>query len=239
MNWKTKMPRWLCAATMAFVLMFSVGMLNTLAYAEDDSSTEQSQASAPLALVSPDLEATADAPPPSKFDLRDVNGRNYVTPVKFQNPFGTCWGFAAIAAAETSIIGSHFADDPQAYTKVDFSEKQLAYFAHSHIDDPDSSQNGEGIYSIKYEVVDNELKPTKPLNSYDYYTGGTPFLATHTFAAGSGPTQESKDDALVYKGKNGEIISLSDGTPYCYSPEDDWTLGEDYRFMQDYVLKES
>ena len=145
MNWKTKMPRWLCAATMAFVLMFSVGMLNTHAYAEDDSSAEQSQASAPLALVSPDLEATADEPAPSKFDLRDVNGRNYVTPVKFQNPFGTCWGFAAIAAAEISILGNNLKYDEDAWKTLDLSEKQLAYFTNVPLNDPDNPQNGEGI----------------------------------------------------------------------------------------------
>lgn len=34
---------------------------------------------------------------------------NYVTPVKLQNPFGTCWGFGAIAAAEISLLGSGLA----------------------------------------------------------------------------------------------------------------------------------
>ena len=62
-----------------------------------------------------DYETDAEAAPvmkaaesqyPSKFDLRNVDGKNYVTPVKLQNPFGTCWGFAAICAAEISILGS-------------------------------------------------------------------------------------------------------------------------------------
>lgn len=38
---------------------------------------------------------------PAKYDLRD---EGVVTPVKFQNPWGTCWGFSAIAASETSIL---------------------------------------------------------------------------------------------------------------------------------------
>ena len=33
---------------------------------------------------------------PSSYDLRD---KGVVTPVKRQNPWGTCWGFAAIAAS--------------------------------------------------------------------------------------------------------------------------------------------
>ena len=49
---------------------------------------------------------------PDFFDLRNVDtdgdgkaDKSFVTPVKVQNPFGACWGFAAIAAAESSILG--------------------------------------------------------------------------------------------------------------------------------------
>ena len=40
---------------------------------------------------------------PEKFDLRE---RGTVTPIKSQNPWGTCWSFATIAASETSILNS-------------------------------------------------------------------------------------------------------------------------------------
>ena len=81
---------------------------------------------------------------PDKFDLRNVDGTSYVTPIKFQNPFGNCWGFAAIAAAETSILGDqelrgdYVADIRKAGTglQLDLSEKQLTYFARTPINDP-------------------------------------------------------------------------------------------------------
>ena len=58
---------------------------------------------------------------PSKFDLRDLG---VVTPVKQQNPWGSCWAFAATAAVESSILtkmGSTYAA-----TGFDLSERHLS-----------------------------------------------------------------------------------------------------------------
>lgn len=49
-------------------------------------------------------QETAASTLPAKLDLRDFNGKNYVTPVKQQAPFGTCWAFALAATAEPPIF---------------------------------------------------------------------------------------------------------------------------------------
>ena len=95
-------------------------------------------------------EMTAQEAYPQSFDLRAADlgdgVQNYVTPVKFQNPFGTCWGFAAIAAAETSILSSKLAtpEDIDETGYLNLAEKHLAYFTTQPIDDPDDPQYGEG-----------------------------------------------------------------------------------------------
>lgn len=51
-------------------------------------------------------ECWRERPIPESFDLRsvdtdgdDVGDRCYVTPIRAQHPFGTCWGFASIGAS--------------------------------------------------------------------------------------------------------------------------------------------
>lgn len=160
---------------------------------------------------------------PARFDLRNVDGVSYVTSVKNQRPFITCWGFAATSAAETSILGQGLVYEGINASNFDLSEKQLAYFAHTHINDPKSSQNGEGLYSV------NE-GPSADINN-----GGGAYLATNTYATGIGPVLESRGEPYEYHG-TGKVVA-ADGTSY--SAADDWTLSEDYRFQQDYILKES
>lgn len=152
---------------------------------------------------------------PEKFDLRD---KGVVTPVKFQNPWGTCWGFSAIAASETSILsklGKTYEE-----TGLDLSEHHLTYFARTHLQDG-SDQDGEGIYMINDENTFN--------------TGGMMFTAASIFTSGIGPVTEAK---VPYRGKSSETINQM-LINYCYSGEDDWSLPSDIEFVQSYDLLES
>lgn len=159
--------------------------------------------------------AESDAHFPEKFDLRDYG---YVTPVKLQNPWGTCWGFAAIAAAETSILSEM--DKTYEETGLDLSEHHLTWFARSYLSDG-SSQDGEGIY-----MFDN----TMTLN-----TGGYPFMATSLFSSGIGVVLE---DLIPYRGKNSKTDGFF-GLNLSYSEDDDWSLPEEYKFLQSYELENS
>ena len=135
---------------------------------------------------------TAQEELPSSFDLRD---RGVVTPVKLQDPHATCWAFAGIAAAETSIIS-----DLGAPADLDLSEKHLAWFAMhpvQEVDDP--SQAGEGI------TVFNESEG----GSSAAYAGVSSIVVSTLFSAGIGPVYENDTDGLVgfpYRGKEGLTV---------------------------------
>ena len=90
---------------------------------------------------------------PSKVDLRNCNGKNYVTPVKRQK-FGDCWSFSLAGSAEIAYL---VANDMgvkagKLNRKVDFSEKYIAWYMYHGISKEDvvkgkvrASQVGEGF----------------------------------------------------------------------------------------------
>ena len=142
---------------------------------------------------------------PSKLDLREVEvkGSGIVPPIRFQNPFGTCWSYGATAAAEISILGSGLAQD-DGYTAETFnlSEKHLACFTYSSLDDPEDAQSGEGNhFSVKVSGSQKMI-------------GGKVGFATWLYASGIGPNLEDREgldegdeEVLVYRGRNGETES--------------------------------
>ena len=159
----------------------------------------------------PSDESTGDFP--AQFDLRDYG---YVTPVKDQTPWGSCWVFGTVAAAETSILSS--LDLTYEETGLDLSEHQIGYFSGTGLSDG-SSQDGEGMHTL-FDV--------SPMDA-----GGTTAEATTLLASGVGIAPESM---IPYRGKDGNTVDDEDGDPLNYSTEDDWSIPEEYRFVHNYEL---
>lgn len=132
---------------------------------------------------------------PESFDLRNVDGKNYVTPVKSQGRWGTCWSFGSIAACESSILyelSEKTGLSPDNFD-VDLSELHNAWFAYSQV--KGGSQDGEGVY---FTADDEESAKNALLNGgLDF--GGFSMYTVSNLASGIGPV----DDALaVYKNKS-------------------------------------
>ena len=153
--------------------------------ANDDADTEKTEAAIPV-LQSAEDSPAAESEFPSKFDLRDL-GR--VTPVKQQNPWGTCWAFAATAAAETSILSAM--GKTYAETGLDLSERYLAWYVAQQVSENISaSQAGEGLH----------LYDENPNNILLY--GGKEKCAGTLYAQGIGPVPESE---YPYRGSEGKL----------------------------------
>ena len=264
-QWSLRRP---AAAAMAGLLAVSLlPAAATAAPAEEiDPGMVQVVATAEVSSDPFDFESDSDAGKleqkaqsfPASFDLRhcDTDGdgvfENYVTPVKLQNPFGTCWGFGAIAAAEISLLGSGLAqadgygpvaDPDNGVKELNLSEKHLTYFTFTAMNDRNDPQNGEGLQFPKGTTAAERLN-----------SGGMLFFATSLFASGIGPNLEDRtgldaedEGILTYQGKNGFVefqrANLPDGTvqlkPVWYSMHDDWSLPEKYRYATSYRLAES
>ncbi len=143
---------------------------------------------------------------PGKLDLRDYNGKNYVTPVKLQNPYGSCWAFAMAGAAEISYLYENDMGVPtgEVNDQVDFSEKYISWYMHHALTQDDvlavsipASQVGEGFDLSAAESIDR---------NFAYDIAGNPLFGVNFYASGFGPVDESTsvngEYPYVYAGKN-------------------------------------
>lgn len=147
---------------------------------------------------------------PSKVDLRNYKGKNYVTPVKRQS-HGDCWSFSLAGSAETAYL---FANNMgvkagKLNRKVDFSEKYVAWYMYHGITEKDvvkgkvkASQVGEGFNPSEKEISD----PKAVFN-----IGGEFVHYANLFGSGFGPV----DEKTTVNGKK----------PYAYQPTSDGSWG--------------
>ena len=148
---------------------------------------------------------------PSKFDLRNADGKNYVTPVKCQN-WGDCWSFALAGAAEISYLYSGEMGVPagEKNDQVNFSEKYIAWYMFHGMTKDDvikgkvrASQVGEGFDPAEAE---------KERDLSAYFIGGPFVQSADLFGSGFGPVDES--------------VSVNGEQPYAYNAESsvEWQL---------------
>ena len=164
---------------------------------------------------------------PASYDLRD---KGVVPAVRNQGSWGTCWGFATIAASEISIL-SKLGMTVDEYAEangeeLNLSEKHLAWFGTSHLPALDAYPDGEYPYEGNEDqagegiwLYDEDETP----NEAHYNAGGMMGYASSNFANGIGPVKESD---YPYE--------ASDGTD---SLAADWTLAEEDRFRSAYELE--
>lgn len=157
---------------------------------------------------------------PEKYDLRNVDGKSYVTPIKFQNPWGTCWAFSSIASLESSVImqGAGTAED------VDYSEKAIVWYGGQLQKGENDTGKKEGVEYISAD------------SSQVYNAGGRIFSASTQMSSWIGTSTEEQ---VPYQNKEEtmESIFLNGKEVYYYDPLGDWTLDDTHLYDRAYQLK--
>ena len=149
---------------------------------------------------------------PSRFDLRDIDGKNYVTPVKAQK-WGDCWTFALAGAAENAYL---YANDMSVPTgekneQVNFSEKYIAWYMFHGMTKDDVVKG-----KVRASQISEGFDPSKPEKDKGWmasYIIGGPFVqSANLFGSGFGPVDESTEVKNEY--------------PYAYNDEAsfEWSL---------------
>ena len=172
------------------------------------------------------VEPTRDTLP-SKYDSRDYN---YVTSVKNQNPYGSCWAHAAVASVESYMI-KHGVEvgstGSAATTSLNLSETQHCYFNYS------SAYDAEGM------LTGDKCTLTGSDSCLD--AGGNGEMSAYTLQRWCGVADESQS-ALTYS-KASTVASSGLNSQYSYNynvahvQNSEWIPGTDIEGIKRAIME--
>ena len=189
---------------LCLTVLLIIGLLPTSAFAV---GVDQSRANKPTEIVSGYIPMTyhgsraltnrylsgaattqaTRATLPSSYDSRNYG---YITSVKNQNPYGTCWAFGTMASVEAYMIKHGIINKDTgaaATTSMDLSESHLAWFNYTNAYDKLGMLTGDSSSPV-----------LSAANASSYLDmGGNGAMATYTLMRWAGPASESTS-ALKY-----------------------------------------
>ncbi|MCQ2049678.1 MAG: dockerin type I domain-containing protein [Candidatus Saccharibacteria bacterium] len=132
---------------------------------------------------------------PSKYDLRNVNGKKYITGLKNQNELGICWSFASVEQAESYLM---IHDEDYYENPTLFSTRQMDYATAVNTFD-----DFENLEAIKAYGEDDEFEQRVLGDGGNYFYSST--IMTHGLSLVSETEKEpwnsltwTKDELTLY-----------------------------------------
>ena len=161
---------------------------------------------------------------PSSYDSRN---NNYVTSVKNQNPYGSCWAHAAMACVESYMIkhAVPVGTGAAATTSLNLSETQHCFFNYSYA--YDAERMTEGDKSTPDDTCLNQ--------------GGNGEMSAYTLMHWTGAADENAANALKYSNAS-SVASSGLNSQYAYQYDvshvqnSEWIPGTDIEAIKRAIM---